>query len=167
MALARKKKRTKNQSIPAKAVEVLPTSAVAALPAKAAKRVGKKRWHDLESSQRATLVAAGVVQVSMAAAAWIDLARRPTEKVRGPKALWAAVIAVNFVGPALYFLAGRPTGPAPSSETRDAATGSSDTGSSDTGSSDTGSSDTGSSDTASPSDASSATGEDEPALTGS
>ncbi|MCD9623903.1 PLD nuclease N-terminal domain-containing protein [Rhabdothermincola salaria] len=127
MALTRNKKK----SIPAKAVDVLPTKAVAALPAKAAKRVGKKRWHDMESSQRATLVAAGVVQVSMAAAAWIDLARRPSEKVRGPKALWALVISVNVVGPVLYLLAGRTSGDAPSSDRHSSDSGSSDAGSSD------------------------------------
>jgi hypothetical protein len=43
----------------------------------------------------------------LAAAAWTDLARRPAAQVNGPKALWAGVISVNFVGPVAYFLRGR------------------------------------------------------------
>ena len=106
--------------------------AVTAKAARATTRFGKKRWHDMDAGQQTALVAAGVVQVTMAAAAWIDLARRPTEKVRGPKALWAAVIAVNFIGPALYFVAGRRPGPDPSSDGNTAEVGSSDGQSSDT-----------------------------------
>jgi hypothetical protein len=48
-----------------------------------------------------TLMAARV-QNSLAATAWTDLARRPAEDVVGPKALWAVVIAVNFVGSIAY-----------------------------------------------------------------
>jgi hypothetical protein len=48
-------------------------------------------------------VALGVIQVSLAATAWTDLARRPAGKVNGPKAVWAVVIALNTVGPLAYF----------------------------------------------------------------
>ena len=47
------------------------------------------------------------VQLSLAATAWADLARRPADEVNGSKATWAAVIAINFVGPVLYFTKGR------------------------------------------------------------
>ena len=47
------------------------------------------------------------VQVSLAVSAWADLARRPAEQINGPRTRWAAVIAVNFIGPILYFLRGR------------------------------------------------------------
>ncbi|NYJ08776.1 PLD nuclease N-terminal domain-containing protein [Petropleomorpha daqingensis] len=57
--------------------------------------------------QRAGVVALGAVQVSLAAAAWTDLARRPARQVNGPKPLWALVIAVNVVGPLTYFRFGR------------------------------------------------------------
>ena len=131
MALARRHE----DSMPKKAAKAATRKAATTLPPKAARattRYGKKRWHDMDTGQQTAVVAAGVVQVTMAAAAWIDLARRPAEKVRGPKALWAAVIAVNFVGPALYFVAGRRAGSDPSPDSRTAEVGSSDEQSSDT-----------------------------------
>lgn len=48
-----------------------------------------------------------------------DLARRPPELVRGPKALWAVLCLVNFIGPVLYFVLGRrraPMGRSPDDE---------------------------------------------------
>ena len=66
-----------------------------------------RRWADFSPGQRAGLVALGAVQVSLAAAAWTDLARRPARQVTGPKPLWALVIAVNIVGPLAYFRWGR------------------------------------------------------------
>lgn len=70
----------------------------------------KKRWEDLSSEQRAGVLAAGVVQVSLLGAALLDLARRPSSRVNGSKALWAAVSFVNFVGPIAYFRFGRKRG---------------------------------------------------------
>lgn len=67
----------------------------------------RKRWSDLTSAQRTAVVVLGTAQVALAAAAWIDLARRPAEQVRGPKAAWGLAIAVNFVGPISYFAVGR------------------------------------------------------------
>jgi hypothetical protein len=69
--------------------------------------MARKRWSDLTGGQRAAVIALAGVQLSLAAAAWTDLARRPAAEINGPKALWAAVIAVNFVGPGAYFLRGR------------------------------------------------------------
>jgi hypothetical protein len=51
------------------------------------------------------------VQLSLAITAWTDLARRPAEEVNGSRKAWAAVIAVNFVGPVLYFWRGRKRAP--------------------------------------------------------
>ncbi len=67
----------------------------------------RRRWSDLSRAQQAVLVSAACAQIALAAAAWTDLARRPRALVRGPKPVWAAVIAVNFVGPLSYFAAGR------------------------------------------------------------
>ncbi len=67
----------------------------------------KKRWSDLSPIQQAGVVTLGAAQVALAAAAWIDLARRPAQQVRGPKAAWGVAIAVNFVGPISYFVLGR------------------------------------------------------------
>lgn len=62
---------------------------------------------ELTARQRRGVVALGVVEIVLAAAAWTDLARRPAEAVNGRKGWWAAVIAVNFVGPLSYFRWGR------------------------------------------------------------
>ncbi len=67
----------------------------------------RKRWNDLSDGQKTALLVAGSVQISLAVTAWVDLARRPAERVRGPKPVWAAAIAINFVGPITYFIAGR------------------------------------------------------------
>ena len=67
----------------------------------------RKRWSDLSNRQQAAVIAAGIIQVGLAAGAWVDLARRPADQVAGPKAAWAAAIAVNFVGPVTYFIWGR------------------------------------------------------------
>lgn len=69
--------------------------------------MARKQWSDLSDAQKAATVAAAAVQIALAAAAWTDLARRPAEQVRGPKAAWAVAIAVNFVGPISYFAFGR------------------------------------------------------------
>ncbi|WP_257881405.1 PLDc N-terminal domain-containing protein [Gordonia terrae] len=47
------------------------------------------------------------VQVSLAVSAWADLAARPAAKVRGAKSTWACIIAINFIGPILYYTRGR------------------------------------------------------------
>ena len=67
----------------------------------------RKRWSDLTDAQKTAVLVAASVQLSLAATAWVDLARRPPELVRGPKAAWALGIAVNFVGPLAYFTVGR------------------------------------------------------------
>jgi hypothetical protein len=66
-----------------------------------------RRWADLSPGQRAGVVALGAVQVSLAIAAWTDLARRPARTVNGRKPVWAVVIAVNTVGPLAWFRWGR------------------------------------------------------------
>jgi low temperature requirement protein LtrA len=69
--------------------------------------MAKRRWSDLSDPEKATVLAAASVQLALAATAWADLATRPAEQVNGRKALWAAVIAVNYVGPLAYFTKGR------------------------------------------------------------
>jgi hypothetical protein len=66
-----------------------------------------RKWSELTDKQRALLLVAASVQVSLAVSAWADLADRPASEVNGSKARWAAVIAVNFVGPLSYFRWGR------------------------------------------------------------
>ncbi|MEX5257950.1 hypothetical protein [Kocuria arenosa] len=64
------------------------------------------RWKDLTPGRQTAPLTLACVQVSLAATAWADLALRPAEEVNGSKGKWAAVIAVNFVGPVLYFRRG-------------------------------------------------------------
>lgn len=60
-------------------------------------------WSSMTTPQRAALVVAAAVQVGLAVAAWADLAKRDPREIRGSRTIWAAVIAVNFVGPIAYF----------------------------------------------------------------
>lgn len=82
--------------------------------------MARRRWSEMSPGQRAAVAGAAAVQIGLAVTAWVDLARRPAPQVRGPKPVWAVVIAVNFVGPVAYFIAGRcapPPGPtAPSAD---------------------------------------------------
>lgn len=67
------------------------------------------RWSELSTSQRVGTVAVGLAQVTLTAAAYRDLARRPAEEVNGTKLAWGLAILVNWVGPITYFARGRRT----------------------------------------------------------
>ena len=66
-----------------------------------------QRWSDLSSRRKTGMLVAASVHLALAATAWTDLARRPAEAVNGPKAMWAVLIALNFIGPLSYFVFGR------------------------------------------------------------
>ena len=66
-----------------------------------------KKWSELTSGQRKAMIALGTVEVVLASAAYIDLIRRPADEVDGSKGKWAAIIAINIVGPIAYFTRGR------------------------------------------------------------
>ncbi|HEU4512920.1 MAG TPA: PLDc N-terminal domain-containing protein [Nocardioidaceae bacterium] len=65
-----------------------------------------RRWADLSDRQKTAVLVGASIQLSLAATAWVDLARRPASQVNGSKALWAALIGVNFLGPIAYFTRG-------------------------------------------------------------
>ncbi|WEV78679.1 hypothetical protein O9K63_02450 [Janibacter cremeus] len=67
---------------------------------------GKRSWDDLSPGQQTTVLTLASIQLSLALTAWTDLALRPASEVRGGKGRWAAVIAVSFVGPLVYFTRG-------------------------------------------------------------
>jgi bacteriorhodopsin len=69
--------------------------------------MSKRTFSDLSTAERVAVGAAGVVQVGLAAAALLDLRRRPARKVRGDKRLWVAAAFVNYIGPIAYFTYGR------------------------------------------------------------
>jgi hypothetical protein len=66
-----------------------------------------RSWSDLTPKQQTAVLVLGSVQLSLAATAWADLARRPAAQVNGSKLRWALLIAVNFIGPVAYFRWGR------------------------------------------------------------
>lgn len=66
-----------------------------------------KKWSDLTPSQQRTIVVLGAVELVLTAMALVDLARRPREQVRGPKAFWAMASVVQPVGPIAYLALGR------------------------------------------------------------
>jgi low temperature requirement protein LtrA len=68
-----------------------------------------KRWSELSLPQRRLVLVLAAAQVTLAGIAWLDLGFRPAEAVNGRKSWWAAVIAVNVVGPLSYLRWGRKT----------------------------------------------------------
>lgn len=69
-----------------------------------------RRWNDLSPRSRRLIVVAAALEGALKVAALIDIKRRPTEQIRGPKVAWAlAVAAVNGFGaaPIAYFRFGR------------------------------------------------------------
>ena len=69
--------------------------------------MARKKWSELTSAQRKAMIALGTVEVALASAAYIDLIRRPADEVDGSKGKWAAIIAINIIGPIAYFTRGR------------------------------------------------------------
>jgi hypothetical protein len=65
------------------------------------------KWAELSDRQRALLFGAAAAELSLKIAALIDISRRPADRIRGPKALWRAAMAVNLLGPLSYFAFGR------------------------------------------------------------
>ncbi len=67
---------------------------------------GAQRWKDLTPAQRAGLVAATVIQLTLLVIAQKDLGDRGPDDLRGPKLVWRMAVLVNFVGPIAYFVFG-------------------------------------------------------------
>lgn len=66
-----------------------------------------KSWSELTPWQRRLIIVGGAVEVVLTSLAAIDLARRPRESVRGPKAVWAFALLIQPVGPVAYLATGR------------------------------------------------------------
>ncbi len=76
----------------------------------------RKQWSDLSHRTRRLLVTAAVAEGILKVAALIDIKRRPSSQIRGPKWMWAAVVAVVSsagVVPISYFMFGRRQPPFP------------------------------------------------------
>ena len=75
----------------------------------------RKQWSDLSQRTRRLLVAAAAAEGILKVAALIDIKRRPASQIRGPKWLWASLVAVigsAGVIPVSYFALGRRQPPA-------------------------------------------------------
>jgi hypothetical protein len=66
----------------------------------------KKKWDDLSDRQKTAILVAVSIELALTATALVDLARRPRELVRGPKALWVLGCFVQPVGPIAYLTVG-------------------------------------------------------------
>ena len=66
----------------------------------------KKKWSELSSGQQALVVVGATIEIALTTAALIDLAKRPSEFVRGPKPVWALGVFVQPIGPISYFAFG-------------------------------------------------------------
>jgi hypothetical protein len=64
-------------------------------------------WSDLTPAQRAAVLTLGAAQFTLAVSAWADLWRTPAARVNGRKGVWAAVIAINWIGPLSWYRWGR------------------------------------------------------------
>lgn len=69
--------------------------------------MANKRWSELTTAQKRSIVLAGSVQITLLTAALVDIYRRPKEEIRGSKLLWTPAVFVNFIGPLSYFFFGR------------------------------------------------------------
>jgi hypothetical protein len=72
--------------------------------------VARRQWSDLSERTRRLLTIAAVAEGILKLAALIDLKRRPASQIRGPKWLWATVLAIVSsagVVPISYFVFGR------------------------------------------------------------
>ena len=70
----------------------------------------RKQWSDLSPRTRRLLTIAAVAEGILKLAALIDIKRRSASQIRGPKWLWAVVVAVVSsagVVPISYFVLGR------------------------------------------------------------
>jgi len=70
----------------------------------------EQKWGDLSERTRKLIIVTAVAETILKATALIDIKRRPASQIRGPKWLWAPVVAlVNSAGlvPISYFLFGR------------------------------------------------------------
>jgi hypothetical protein len=70
----------------------------------------KRTWSDLDESTRKLIITVAVVEGILKVAALIDIKRRPASQIRGPKWLWAPLVAVvnsARVVPISYFVFGR------------------------------------------------------------
>ncbi|WP_127508089.1 PLDc N-terminal domain-containing protein [Actinoplanes solisilvae] len=66
-----------------------------------------RTWQELEPRQRSALAWLAAVELVCTAVAAVDLARRPSSRIRGPKAAWWPAIFIQPIGAPVYLIWGR------------------------------------------------------------
>lgn len=69
--------------------------------------MGNRKWSEMTPVQQTVLLTLVSVEVSLTAAALVDLIRRPADRVHGRKGVWALALFVQPVGPVAYLWAHR------------------------------------------------------------
>lgn len=59
----------------------------------------------------AGIVALGAVELGLLVAAWVVMFRTPNDRLTLPKWAWALLCLIQFVGPIVFFVAGRKPAP--------------------------------------------------------
>ena len=67
----------------------------------------RRSWREMSRGQKTAVVVGGVLELLVTSVAARDLAVRDTTAVRGPKALWVALLGVQPLGPIGYLIIGR------------------------------------------------------------
>ena len=67
----------------------------------------RQSWSELSRPQQTAIVVLGAVELALTTVALIDLVRRPSVQVRGPKLAWVVGCVVQPVGPIAYLVLGR------------------------------------------------------------
>jgi len=64
-------------------------------------------WAGLTPAQRAAFVGLASLEIILTTRTWVDLAKRPKNEIRGPKAVWLLVSFIQPIGPITYLSVGR------------------------------------------------------------
>ena len=67
----------------------------------------KKQWKQFSKQEQTVMIAGAIIQLTLMAAAQIDISRRSADEIRGKKWIWRLLVLINFVGPLAYFAVGR------------------------------------------------------------
>lgn len=66
-----------------------------------------QRWDQMSTTKRVLIMLLVSIKVATTVSAWADLAERTPELVNGSKRRWALIIAIDGIGPLLYWRRGR------------------------------------------------------------
>ncbi|TVR22438.1 MAG: hypothetical protein EA389_13495 [Ilumatobacter sp.] len=66
-----------------------------------------QRWDQMGNVERVLIMLLVSLKIATTVSAWADLAERPAELVNGSKRRWAMIIAIDVIGPLLYWRRGR------------------------------------------------------------